>query len=171
MRHDECQACMGNVMAGMTCYACGLKGPKGEGWAFVAQDLKARVAELEALAAGFAPALEHAQARAEKAEAEVAALRGVVATVRGWAEGAEDNAPVYGNAGEHVGALLREALADGGIEWNSEDAQKTSRTNPRWAPREIADRLMQRGLMLIYEDRAEVVDIETALTEIMGKEG
>jgi hypothetical protein len=53
MRHDECQACMGNVMAGMTCYACGLKGPKGEGWAFVAQDLKARVAELEALAAGW----------------------------------------------------------------------------------------------------------------------
>ena len=85
-----------------------------------------------------------AVARAERAEAEVAALRGVVATVRGWAEGAEDNAPVYGNAGEHVGALLREALADGGIEWNSEDAQKTSRTNPRWAPREIADRLMQR---------------------------
>ena len=42
---------------------------------------------------------------------------------------------------------------------------------PRWTPREVADRLMQRGLMLIYEDRAEVVDIETALTEIMGKEG
>ena len=38
-------------------------------------------------------------------------------------------------------------------------------------PREIAERLMQRGLMLIYEDRAEIVDIETALREFLGEEG
>jgi hypothetical protein len=55
--------------------------------------------------------------------------------------------------------------------WADEGCPGPEDSNPRWTPREIAERLMQRGLMLIYEDRAEIVDIETALREFMGEEG
>ena len=81
---EQCKACMGNVMSGKSCYACGLKGPAGQGWALKVVELEQEIMRLKAgrrraaqllIAEIGAPGPEDIEETAARAAEAIALLR------------------------------------------------------------------------------------------------